>query len=102
MKRWDQHFEGVVESVDADTFTARLVDLTNAKNVDELAEFPMRVVARVDRGAVSPGAVFDWFIRVAPRVNRIVFRRAKPFTPEQIEAAGREAERLAAIFGDDL
>jgi hypothetical protein len=56
-----QKWEGRVDDIDIDGFTATLADLTN-RGPDEQASFPLSEVSRHDRSLVVPGAVFYWSV----------------------------------------
>jgi hypothetical protein len=58
-----QEWEGYVLSVEPETFTARLLDITaNARTEQEVAEFDKSELSEADRELLREGAVFRWVI----------------------------------------
>ncbi len=97
--------EGVVLSINGDTFTARLTDLTKDA-VDEIADFPFDEISDDDRALLKVGAVFYWNIgfKLLPsgqkeRSSLIRFRRLPAWHQTEIESAYKEADELADFFG---
>ncbi|MEK7678163.1 MAG: hypothetical protein AAB676_20220 [Verrucomicrobiota bacterium] len=95
-----QKWECYVLEVYADSFAARLLDLTNP-GPEEEAVFPMRRVSAEDRWLVRTGAVFYWNIGehtdVTGRqrtVSELRFRRLPALTNDDIAAARREGKEL--------
>lgn len=102
-----QSWEGVVTEVDDLTreFSARLHDLTNSQGELREALFDLRDVSANDRDLLRAGAVFQWLIGYRrfnfgqmERVSSIVFRRLPAWHSEDLEAARREGEAIAAAF----
>jgi hypothetical protein len=101
-----QEWEGVVLEVGAESFTARLTDLTAGNKIEtEEADFPIDDLRDEDRERLRSGAVFRWAIGyhrspggTRTRASRIVFRRLPAWTEQELRAARREAERLSAAI----
>ena len=99
-----QEWEGVVLEIGAESFTARLADLTAGNKIEtEEADFPIADLRDEDRERLRPGAVFRWAIGyhrslggTRTRASRIVFRRLPAWTEHELAEARREAERLSA------
>ena len=94
-----QEWEGYVQSVGDDEFTASLLDLTNnSKAEDEEADFPIDDLTEDDKGLLKPGAVFRWLIGyrsiggTKERISRIVFRRLPQWTKRDLQAAQDKAK----------
>jgi hypothetical protein len=97
-------WEGAVISIDrqAQTFTARLYDLTNnTRDVSE-AEFAIEDVSANDIDLLKVGGVFRWMIGYRKhsfgqreRISAIKFRRLPAWTFDDIKSAAAEGERLA-------
>ncbi|MDE3098540.1 MAG: hypothetical protein KGJ88_03625 [Verrucomicrobiota bacterium] len=95
-----QKFEGIVRSVQGDSFVARLVDKTNA-NCEEEAEIPLAEVMPGDQDLVKPGAVFYWVMGYRReeygqvyRFSMIRFQRLPGWSRGEIE----RTKEAAAIF----
>jgi hypothetical protein len=101
-----QDWEGVVETVGAETFHARLRDQTrNEGYASEIAELPIADVSADDRELLRPGAIFYLTLgRVTrasgrqERVGRLVFRRLPAWTPSTFRRAQQRAERLSQFL----
>jgi hypothetical protein len=97
-----QDWEGVVETIDAGTFTARLRDRTNNEAyAAEKAELPMADISNDDQELVRSGAIFYLTIGRLTRANgrqdrlgRLVFRRLPGWTASTLLRAEQRAERL--------
>jgi hypothetical protein len=97
-----QDWEGVVETVDAETFTARLRDRTNNESyAAEKAELPISDISDDDLELLRPGAIFYLTIGRLTRPNgrqdrlgRLVFRRLPGWTESTLRRAEQRAERL--------
>jgi hypothetical protein len=72
-----QEWEGLVESIDRDCFTARIRDLTNSGNPEEIATIPLEEVDPDELPRVVPGALFHLFIGFTRRGGS---RRRETFT----------------------
>lgn len=102
-----QDWEGVVETVGDESFTARLRDLTiNERDPSEIAEFPVEDVSDDDRELLDVGAVF--YVTVGrlirsngrqERFGRIVFRRLPGWTSSTLRRAEKRAERFSHYLG---
>ena len=100
-----QQYEGVVLSVDSESFWARLVNKTSPEETDVEGEFPLDVVSRPDRGLVEPGAVFYWYIGYhdspsgqRTRQSVLRFRRFPAVDDEDLSQARREARQMMAAL----
>jgi len=96
-----QKWEGVVIEIKDETFLARLKDLTNEKNPEEEAEFPLEELSPEDRELVAPGAIFYWNIGYLDtrsgqrrRESIIRFRRLPAWSKREIENSKHEASRI--------
>ncbi len=97
-----QDWEGVVDSIGPEIFTARLRDRTNEETyASEMVELPVADVSDDDRELLRPGAIF--YLTVArvirasgrqDRVGRLVFRRLPAWTASTLRRAEQRAERL--------
>jgi hypothetical protein len=101
-----QDWEGVVDSIGPETFTARLRDRTNKETyASEIAELPIADVSDDDRELFQPGAIFYMTVgRVTrasgrqDRVGRLVFRRLPAWTESTLRRAEERAERLSRFL----
>ena len=91
-----QEWEGQVQEVGRDYFSARLVDLTlGEKEETEEAELPLDDLTESDRALLVPGAVFRWIIGYRyvhgqkERFTRVVIRRLPMWTNQEIKAADK-------------
>ena len=101
-----QDWEGVVETIGSETFTARLRDRTNDESIaGEIAELPIADVDDDDRELLQIGGVF--YLTVGrllrangrhERVGRMVFRRLPAWTKSTFDRAKLRAERLARFL----
>ncbi|MCL2713175.1 MAG: hypothetical protein FWD68_00875 [Alphaproteobacteria bacterium] len=90
-----QEWEGYVTDIHAETFTARLLDITTGDTVEgEEADFRITDLQDDDRPLVKEGTVFRWVIacRRAPdgtkqTVSKVAFRRLPIWTEEDLTAA---------------
>jgi hypothetical protein len=97
-----QEWEGYVAEVGETTFTARLVDRTAGRFVeDEAAEFPVADLSDDDRRLLVPGAVFRWVIGYLRsrggskrRVSQITFRRMPAWSRGELREASKAAEHF--------
>lgn len=103
-----QDWEGCVVNVNADTFTARLLDRTrNAKIDTEIAEIPLDEVDMGDRDLLRDGAIFYLTIRrrLTPTGrhevgSQIVFRRLPAWHRSSLDRIEAEATKLSDFFAD--
>jgi hypothetical protein len=86
-----QHYECVIQSVEKETFWAKLIDKTNVNESDEEAEFLTEKIPEGERSYIQPGAVFDWYI--GDGKFKIRFRKAV-WTKELLDEAHKRAEEL--------
>lgn len=101
-----QEWEGVVESVEKETFAASMRDLTAGEAYPgEVAELPVEDVSDDDMELLETGAVFYLTVGRSVRPNsqqerfgRIVFRRLPPFTSSDFSRAEERARRLARFL----
>jgi len=101
-----QRFEGTVQSVEGDEFSGALFDLTDTTRLEEVVAFSIDEVSEQDRGLVSPGSVFYWFIGYdvsrsgqLTRTSRIRFRRLPAWTPSRLRMLRTQAaQEFADIF----
>ena len=104
-----QDWEGVVETVEGEIFTARLRDLTsNEPYPSETAELPIEDISDDDLELLRVGAVFYltvgrliWFNGRQERFGRIVFRRLPGWTPSTLRRAQKRAERLSLFLDSE-
>lgn len=103
-----QEWEGYVLTVDKETFTARLVDLTQQGTIEEEADFPLEDVSDDEQKLVEPGAVFRWSIGYQRslggnkrRVSQIVFRRLPRWTRRELEDNRKRASELGALIREE-
>lgn len=96
-----QEWEGQVQEVGSNYFSARLVDLTAGENEEtEEAELPLDDLIESDRALLVPGAVFRWIIGYRymygqkERFTRVVIRRLPMWTEQEIRSADRAAADL--------
>ncbi|MDR7038450.1 hypothetical protein J2X36_003214 [Methylobacterium sp. BE186] len=97
-----QEWEGYVIEIGAETFSARLVDLTAGQTLEqEVADFPLSDLSEDDRKLLQVGAIFRWVIgyQRSPggtkrRVSQVVFRRMPAWTKRDFDSAKQRAARL--------
>ena len=104
-----QDWEGVIETVDNESFAARLRDLTiNERYPSEMVEIPIEDVSEDDLELLRVGAVF--YLTVGrlkhrngrqERFGRIVFRRLPSWTSSAVRRAKERAERFANFLGSE-
>lgn len=97
LQRWD----GIVQSVNAETLTAVIRDKTNPQNPNEQVEISLDEISPDDQPLVTPGAVFYWSIGYAEgpgkpreRVSRIRFRRLPAWSQNELATAQTRIEDL--------
>jgi|SRR5271165_802468 len=103
-----QKWVGRVEEVQADRFSAALVDATNSRNPIEQVEFDMREVSESDRSLLAVGATFYWSIgyRHTPggqveRISSLRFARLPRLSELDVTRMFAEADQLAAFLERD-
>lgn len=98
-----QKWEGTVIQVFKESYTARLIDLTEERP-DEEAEFSFDEIHDEDIPLVEPGAIFYWSIGYPVirgqrfRASVIRFRRLPKWSEEEIITAAEEAEYLEMLL----
>jgi len=97
-----QEWEGYVQSVSDNEFTASLFDITNKRGIeDEEADFSIEDLTEDDKKLLKPGAVFRWLIGyrtiggTKERSSKIVFRRLPQWTDSDLAAAAEKVEFFA-------
>lgn len=100
-----QRWEGYVDEVLDETFSARLVDLSG-DIPDEQAEFSKTEIANDDLDLLAPGAVFYWSLGYLDtpqgqrlRTSSIRLRRLPAWSNNELNAARQEAEHVARHLG---
>jgi len=100
-----QSWEGLVENVTKEEFTASLQDKTTPLNPGEGVEISLGEVSDEDLSLVRPGAVFYWSIGYEDspgfprqRVSRIRFRRLPGWTHQEVMIAEEKAKEFASLF----
>lgn len=99
-----QQWEGVVQDVLEDSFTAVLHDRTSSAP-DQYAELPVEEVSEADWPLLAAGAVFYWWIGYRDsvggraRASIIRFRRLPGLDDDEIGEARAEARRLREALG---
>lgn len=99
-----QEWEGYVVSISEEHFTARLIDITKNRTIeDEEADIPFAELEDADRLKILPGAIFRWVIgyRRSPggtkdRLSRIVFRNLPAWTTKEIQKNRHDAAGWAS------
>ncbi|MGD0659084.1 MAG: hypothetical protein ABSD38_13545 [Syntrophorhabdales bacterium] len=99
-----QKWEGIVLSLNGDTFKARVNDLVQ-KGVEEEATIAIDELSETDRDLVEPGAIFYWSIGYhdslagqRTRVSLIRFRRLPGWRQKELEAAVSEVESIKTLL----
>jgi hypothetical protein len=103
-----QLWNGIVQEVKNDSFTALVRDRSNAGAPSELVELAVNEVSSGDRALLCEGAPFYWSIayRDAPtgqreRVSSLRFARQPRVSNEQRARIFDRADRLAALLEDE-
>ena len=104
-----QDWEGVVEMIGNENFTARLRDLTNNEPYpSETAELPIEDISVDDLKLLRVGAVFyltvgrsTWLNGRQERFGRIVFRRLPDWTLSTLRRAEERAEHLSRFLDSE-
>jgi len=93
-----QEWEGLVDAVDGENFVARLRDLTNSKNPEEIATIPLSEVDPCERERVIPGALFHLFIGYTRRGGS---QRRETFTyfRKHLPRSNASTSELADLLG---
>lgn len=98
-----QEWEGYVTEVGRESFTARLVDVTARRKLEEEeAEFPISDLSDTDREQLKLGAVFRWVIGyqrslggTKRRVSQLTFRRMPAWSKRDLVRAAKKARSFA-------
>ncbi len=100
-----QEWEGYVQSVGDNEFTASLFDITNKRNIeDEEADFFIDDLNEDDKSVLKPGAVFRWLIGyrwiggTKERISKIVFRRLPQWTDSDLQAVQEKAKHISSTI----
>jgi len=95
----EHEWEGVVLSVGADEFQARLIELSDVNHMQEIAEFDLDMVSDSDMALLREGAIFRWIIgksrnpdRTIELVSKMVFRRLPQWRRRDLMAVRKQAE----------
>lgn len=103
-----QKWNGVVIDCNDHELTARLEDLTDPKNPDEIVVLSIEEIDKGDQTLIQNGAVFLWQIGYRQgskypreRFSKISFRRLPKWTEEDIQDAEKLAKEYADFFSTD-
>jgi len=105
-----QEWEGYVTKIDEESFTARLLDISSGKEIeDEEVDIPLSDISTTDREELSVGSIFRWSIgyeikrdKQRKRTSQIVLRRLPMWREKElIDAKTIGRERAAKILWDD-
>jgi hypothetical protein len=100
LQKWD----GVVLEVDAESFTARLLD-SQGQMPPQQATFSRDEVSREEEPQIAVGAPFVWTIgyrhvgATRQRNSTMYFRRLPPWSSDEINAARKRAEKVRSAIG---
>jgi hypothetical protein len=92
-----QHWIGIVESIEQNSFVAKLEDKTN-QGTYEIATFEISEVSQSDRPLLSKGAIFYWSVGFATENGQIEkrsllrFKRSVDFTDEDLDVVNDRAK----------
>ena len=99
-----QLWEGRVDSVGSDSFTATISDRTNPSLPDESVEIGLDELGDSDRARVKPGALFIWSIHYEDAgsgrntVSRIRFRRFRKWTKQSLKSVKKNRELIDRVI----
>lgn len=103
-----QKWNGVVVECNDEELTARLEDLTNPENPDEIVVLSIEEIDKGDQALIQNGAVFLWHIGYRQgfrypreRFSKISFRRLPKWTEEEIQDAEKLAKEYSDFFSTD-
>lgn len=105
-----QKFSGIVTEIDheKEEFIARISDLTNPNNPDELVTLSFDEIQEADQRKLTKGDSFVWYIGYVQgqRISRegfskIRFRRLPAWSQQEIDLASSRSEELAHFFHRD-
>jgi hypothetical protein len=95
-----QKWEGIVDTVLPQSFTARLMDKTNA-GPDMEAEFDVEEIDYPDRSLIKPGAVFYWTLGYSDsptgqrtRLSILRFRRLPVWRESDLKRYSQQAKEI--------
>jgi hypothetical protein len=102
-----EQWEGIVLSVEDDSFSARLVNRTNDRIPDEEGQFTFaQLSSPEDCELITPGAIFYFSVGYEESPSRqrrlsafLRFRRLPAWTKTELAEVEEETSRLAALFG---
>lgn len=101
-----QKWVGTVLEIKANSFLARLTDLSQEQLVEEHAEIDISEVVDDDRELVREGAVFYWYLGylslvLGQRINASIirFRRLPVWTEQELEVARQRAAQVQEEIG---
>lgn len=102
-----QKFSGIVTEIDRDNeeFTARISDLENPDNPDELVTLDFDEIQETDQHQFTKGDSFIWYIGYVEGemisregFSKIRFRHLPAWSQQEIDTAACRAEELAHFF----
>jgi hypothetical protein len=103
-----QQWEGVVSSIEGDTFWAEMSDLTDPDRPQEIIELPLTEISPSDMELFVAGAVFYWTIGYEQsatgqirRVSELRAKRSPRWSQFDIRAIDREADELFKRLAND-
>ena len=99
-----QKWRGIVEEVQKDFFTAKLINLTDI-GFDEYAEISNDEITHEDKELIKPGAIFYWSIGYShsstgqrTRFSDIRFRRIPIWDEKEINIAKEKAQKTGKLI----
>jgi hypothetical protein len=105
-----QKFSGVVTGIDFENeeFTARISDIDNPNNPDELVTLGFDEILEADQRQLTKGDSFIWYIGYVEGemisregFSKIRFRHLPSWSQQEIDTASSRAEELAHFFNGD-
>ncbi|MGR9106824.1 MAG: hypothetical protein ACU843_07825 [Gammaproteobacteria bacterium] len=103
-----QRWSGVVLDSNNKELTARLEDLTNPENPDEIVVLSLEEIESADHPLIQAGAMFLWHIGYRygtkyprERFSKIRFRRLAHWTHDEIQDARKQAQEYSDYFSVD-
>jgi len=101
-----QQWEGRVQDISGDEFSAALVDLTNKSRPEEEVVIPTEEISPEDMKLLAPGAVFYWMIGYSmsntgqkTRASNIRFRRLPVWSRSDLKKAAAAADEMMEVLG---
>ncbi len=101
-----QLWEGCVDSVDINFFTATITDRTDSSQPKESVEIDLEELSETQRARVKPGAQFIWSIAYEDvgtgrrTISEIRFRRMRKWTKRAQAVANKKADFIRSVLGD--